>query len=341
MSVSDTVETPDDAADLDTPEVTPEDSNTPEPTDTPTEDTPVATEDTDVDAEAASDEAPTDKPAEEEEADQDLDDATLEALVDAYGDRLRKTKGMNTSVKAEVKAEVARQVRDYRSTTDSQSQVDQLISQGQVASQTMTDLAKAARDELGKASRSEDFNADVFDSQEYEKSLNDYGAATAMYERHVLETATQDGFDKVFGDVLPGLSDDQSEELNGIANTVNRMRGDPRQSARADAYWLGELITFVAKRGMEHGATQEGTRVTSKKTVKESIARSNAVVAAKAKIEADKGPPRTPKSEPRQAVPEFSEEGYEKMEAAGDPVKTQEYVNRWARARRGGAAVCK
>jgi len=338
MSVSDTVETPDDTADLDTPEVTPEDSNTPKSEDTPTEDTPVATEETEVSAEAAPDEAPTDEPTENEEADTDLDDVTLEALVDAYGDRLRKTKGMDTSVKAEVKAEVARQVRDYQSTTDSQSQVDQLISQGQVASQKMTDLAKAAKDELGKASRSEDFNADVFDSQEYVKSLNDYGAATAMYERHVLETATQDGFDKVFGDVLPGLSDDQSEELNGIANTVNRMRGDPRQSARADTYWLSELLNFVAKRGIDHGATQEGTRTASKKTVKENIARSNAVVAAKAKIEADKGPPRTPKSEPRQAVPEFSEEGYQKMKEAGDPVKTQEYVNRWA-TRRAGATV--
>ncbi|KKL88870.1 hypothetical protein LCGC14_1920340, partial [marine sediment metagenome] len=95
---------------------------------------------------------------------------------------------------------------------------------------------------------------------------------------------------------------------------------------------------FVAKRGIDHGATQEGTRTASKKTVKENIARSNAVVAAKAKIEADKGPPRTPKSEPRQAVPEFSEEGYQKMKEAGDPVKTQEYVNRWA-TRRAGATV--
>jgi hypothetical protein len=339
MSVSDTVDTPDSTADLDTPEATPEDSDKPESEETPTEDTPVATEDTEVSAEAAPDEAPVETPTEEEEADQELDDATLDALVDAYGERLRKTKGMETSIKTEVKAEVARQVQDYRSTTDSQSQIDQLINRGRSAAQHMHQLAEDAKTELGKASRNEEANPDVFNSQEFVSSLEQYGSATAMYERHVLETAAQDGFDKVFGDVLPGLSDEHAEELGTITNTVNRMRGDQNQFARADGYWMSELLNFVARRGMEHGAAQERTRVGSKKTVKESIARSNAVVAARAKIEADKGPPRAPKSEPRQAVPEFSEDGYQKMKEAGDDAKTQEYVNRWAARRGAGAAV--
>jgi hypothetical protein len=246
---------------------------------------------------------------------------------------------MDKSIAATVKAEVARQVRDYQSTTDSQSQIDQLISQGQRASQKMRDMGKAAGEELAKAARNENSNPDVFNPQEFVESMEQYGSATALYERHILETAIQDGFDKVFGDVLSGLSDDQTEELTGITNTRDRMRGDQRQSARADAYWLSELLNFVARRGVEHGATQEGARMASKKTVKESIAKSNAVVAAKAKIEADKGPPRTPKSEPRQAVPEYSEEGYQKIKEAGDNTKTQEYVDRWASRRRAGAAV--
>ena len=320
-----------------TPEEDPQGTETPESEETPVEapkaETPEEVEPT------AEEPAPVEAPEEapkEEEAEWDLDQDTLDAIVATYGDRLRKSKGMEETITRDIKDEVARQVRGYVSTTDSQSQVDQLIGRGKAAAANIQRLADAAKTELGKG---EEADPNVFDSKELITSLEQYGSATAMYERHILETATQSGFDGIFGDVLPELSDTSSEELSTITNTVNRMRGDQNQFSKADGFWMSELLKFVAHRGMEHGAEQERNRVVSKQTVKERIVNSNAVTAAKANLEAAKAPPRTPKSEPREAIPEFSEEGYRKMKEAGDNVKTQEYVNRWSSRRSVGQAI--
>ena len=324
----------DNTADLETQEETQEDPNTPKSEET-SEETPTAsseTEETPTGEEPASDEAPTETPVEEEEA-ADLDEETLEALAEAYEDGLLKTKRLKGRVTKSIKEEVARQVRDHVSTVDSQSKVEQFISQGDEASKKMGALVTAAKEELGKASRSEEFSADVLNSQEFVEAFHNYGASTAQYERHVLETATQEGFDQVFGNALPTLSDDQSEELNGIANTRARMQGDQRQSAKADKYWLTELLNFVAQRGIEHGATQEGVKLASKKTVRDKIAGTNAVKAAKASLEKGKTPPRTQKSDPRSVGVEYSEEGYQKIKQTNDPVKIQDYVNGWMRKR--------
>jgi hypothetical protein len=285
---------------------------------------------------AAPDEAPEDAPADEEEPSDELDDETLEALAEAYDDRLRKTKTLSRSVTQQVKDEVGRQVREHQSVASTQTRADQFVNQGRSAAENIQRLANAARGELDKAGGDEPVNASVLDPKEMVASLEQYGSATAMYERHVLETATQDGFDHVFGEVLPELSDEHVEELQGITTTINRMRGDQQQYTRADSTWMTQLLDFVARRAMEHGAAEERSRLASRSAVKGKIADTNAVAAARAKIEAGKTPPRTPKSEPQSVVTDFSEDGYRTIKKDGTPEQIQDYVNRWATARTSG-----
>ncbi|KKN72532.1 hypothetical protein LCGC14_0410360 [marine sediment metagenome] len=306
---------------------------------------PVAPEPTVVDAAPDADTEKTADTKEEEpkEADEpwELDDDTIEAIADSYGDKLASTKGIKDIVAKSVKDEVARQVREYQSATDGQGQAEQLVNQGRVAAEKMQQFATKAAGELAKAANGEEgIDANVFDKTEFIGSLEQYGSATALYERHIFESATQDGFDHVFADVLPELSDEHREELQGIVNTANRMRGDPRQSQRADAYWMRELLGFVANRATENGRTLEHQQLTNRRAVKGKIADSNAVTAAKAKIEASKQPPRVPKSDPKAGPVEFSEEGYQRIKQSGVPSsEIQEYVNNWSAARRRSASI--
>lgn len=327
-----TTEEPD-VVDASTDEVQ-QDTVTPDTAETPVdeESTDETAPETAPDADATAD---ADEPAKEEEESEDLDDDTLDAIAEAYGERLLKGKRLSTTVAKQVREEVSRQVREQQSATDSTSRIDQLISQGKTAAESMQRLAGAATEELKKAVDDEAYtpNANIFDPREFATSMEQYGAATAQYERHVLETATQEGFDSVFGEVLPELSDEQVDDLKTLASNTNRMRGDSRQYNKADGYWMSELIQFVAKRAMEHGAEGERTRLASRSVVKGKIAGTNAVKAARAKIEADKGPPRTPKSDPTPTITEFSEAGYREIKKTNDPVKIQDYTNRWAMSR--------
>ena len=312
-----------------------QDPNVPGPEDTPTDEADTESTETPDASDAAADTAQAEDTEEDaadsaEEPSDELDDETIEALAEAYGERLRKTKTLSKTVSQQVKDEVQRQVREHQSIASTQTRADQFVTRGRAAAENIQQLAKTARGELAKVGTDEVPNVNVLKAEDIQTSLEEYGSATAMYERHILETATQVGFDHVFAEVLPELSDDQVAELESITTVVNRMRGDRQQFARADAEWMSRLLDFVAHRAMEHGATEERQRLASRSAIKGKIANKNAITAARAKLEAGKAPPRAPKSDPKQLVTEFSENGYREIKKTGTPEQIQEYVNRWA-----------
>src|SRR3990170_3134315 len=264
----------------------------------------------------------------------ELDDETLSTLAEAYGDRLLATEQLREQVNRAVSKEVERQVRRTLREREVESQSGDLISVEQAAAQEINRIFSSARSELDKASKGEDFDAAVFNTESLAKHLGSYGSAAQSRAERQVDAAIEGAWDDVFsGDSLPVLSDDQAEELSGITETFNRMRGDPKQSERARSFLFSSLFKFVADRAIETGAVKERERVEKARSASEKIAGKNAIAAAKAKIEKERTPPATPKSSPTEpSVGNLSDEAYAKAKAAGDFAKAQAIVD--ARARR-------
>lgn len=244
----------------------------------------------------------------------------INELAGAYGDEFLSSPNIQAKIDAAVKARVDVSVRDNQQVVSDNQQTDALVQQGRTAIDGIRQAVKAAGEELGKASRSEDFQPTVMDDGSLTTHLSNYGSAIQADVARVFDTAIDVGFNEIFSE-LPELSETQVGELNDIRNTHNRMSGDPNQARAAEQWRVTQLARFVLGRAVELGATQERQRVEGKKTVAERITKKNAVkAAAAANARNGRKPPASGKSTP-ETTGQPSMELYRKLKAEG---KTKE-----------------
>lgn len=245
----------------------------------------------------------------------------INELAGAYGDEFLSTPAMQAKIDAAVKARVDVSVRENQQAVSDNQQTDTLVEQGRTAIEGIRQAVKAAGEELGKASRSEDFSPTVMDDGSLTTHLSNYGSAIQADVARVFDTAIDVGFNEIFSE-LPELSETQVGELNDIRNTHNRMSGDPAQARAAEQWRVTQLARFVLGRAVELGSAQERQRVEGKKTVSDKIVKKNAVKAAAA-ANASKGkmPPASGSTTPDTSSGQPSMDLYRKLKAAG---KTKE-----------------
>ncbi len=262
-----------------------------------------------------------DADATDTESDSDtLNAEEINELAGAYGDEFLNTPAMQAKIDAAVKARVDVSVRDNQQVVSDNQQTDALVQQGRTAIDGIRQAVKAAGEELGKASRSEDFQPTVMDDGAITTHLSNYGSAIQADVARVFDTAIDVGFNEIFSE-MPELSETQVGELNDIRTTHNRMSGDPNQARVAEQWRVTQLARFVLSRAVELGATQERQRVEGKKTVAERITKKNAVkAAAAANAASGKKPPATGRSTP-ETTGQPSMELYRQLKAQG---KTKE-----------------
>ena len=194
------------------------------------------------------------------------------------------------------------------------------------------DLRKAAdEDEPDIQAIAKSINSSIFNPTQMQQAIIQYGSAVVAAEKSRFDKAIEEGFDAVFQDMLPSFSDEQAGELEKILETARRMEGDPNQAAAAPNYFVSSLIKFVAERGVDHGAEQERKRLESRKTLTDKIAGSNAIAAAKAKLERERAPPASPKSVPTGDDATPSLETYNRLKKEGRYAEAQQVVDEMAR----------
>lgn len=271
------------------------------------------------DSEAKADEDKGEEEEEESESDTDeLDDEVIEDFSRAYQGRIMGTKAMQEAIGKAVQSEVSRQVASQVRGLSATSERETRVAKGKTAVTALTNFSQSASDELGKASRGEEFQADVFDSSEFIQNLRVYGEAIKEDTQGLFEGAIEDGFNGVLTGSLASLVEAHQDDLTEIVRTHEAMRGDPSQSAQAEPKFVGNMVQFIVDRATELGALQERERAKKGKAVSEKIVSSNAVKAARAKLEAQKDAPNSPKSKARKASGGRGIEDYEKARDDGE-----------------------
>lgn len=279
-------------------------------------------DDSDSDADTSEDDADGDEDEEGSESESDTDELSDEVLNDftqAYSERLMGTQAMQDRisklVQSEVSKQVSSQVRGQTATTEREA----LINRGRAAVTELTNLAESAKVELGKASRSEQFQAQVVDTDKFVDNLRIYGEAIKEDTRSLFEVAIEDGFNAALTGSLAPLVDAKQSDLTTIVQSHEAARLDPKQAANAEPKFVADMVQFIVDRATELGAQKERERLAKGKTVNKQIASSNAVKAAKASIESRKDKPNTPKSKARRGKGSgYTIEDYEKAVDDGD-----------------------
>ena len=285
------------------------------------------------DAAQTGDDKPGDEGGEESE---DLSDEDLDAIAELYGERLLKSKTLDSRLSKLVGKEVERQVSERARAQETTAQVDTLVARGKTAAQSLYSVVDAAQKELAKAQKGEDFSADVLSPDKFVADMRDFGSAVAADVARTFDQAVEDAWDEVFSEVLPAVAEEQVGDAVALVETYQRMRADPRQAPQAEAYFFKGLLKFVAERGREFGEKDAIERMGKAKPLLEKISSRNAVAAAKAKIEGQKNPPATPKSKPTDIGAAISDEAYDKAKAEGNNALAQQIVDEMARRRARG-----
>lgn len=301
------------------------------------EDTEASLDATEVDA-ADADTAPdADETEEGADEDEDLDDDTIAALVDAYGDRFTKTKAIQKQISRLVAEQVRNQVAEADRARTVASEADTLVAQGREAVTNIASIANAVQDALKDAAEGKEVAANVFDPNILSENIRRYAAAVGQNNARIYESAIDSGFRGLFDDVLPQLSAEQEVELTTIVNNANRMEQDPNQKASSRGYLMTNLFRFLASRAYEHGVNEERARTDKRKGLKDRVASSNAIAAAKAKLEKQTAPPKTPESAPKGSPGRYTIDDYEAAKKANDHTKAREISEEMIR--RSGVAV--
>ena len=310
-----------------------EDASTP----TPDEQEPLQTGPDDADAvkeETVEEEpAPDGEEAADEEGDEteDLTDDDLEAIAEVYGDRIIASKKLGDRIAKSVGDEVKRQVTEQTRSREQASQVDELVARGRNAAQGLYEYVDTAQKELAKANKGEDFSSDGLDKEKFVAHMRDFGSSIAADVARNFDQAVEAAWDEVFSEVLPAVAEEQAGEAVTLVETYQRMRADPRQAPQAESYFFKGMLKFVAERGVDYGRKDAIEKMGKAKPLRDKITNRNAAAAAKAKIESQKNPPRTPESKPTSIASAFSDEAYEKAKEAGDTELAQKIVNEQAR----------
>ena len=301
-----------------------------------------STEATEGQVEPGTEETPTAQTETPEDADSednvaDLDDDTLDALAELYGDKFLQSKTLKQRIDKAIEQQVQEQVNRQQRALQGQTEVERLISQGKQAVDKMAQFAQAAKTELDKASRDEEFSAEVFNPQSFMTELSSYGTAIVAEVSSRYDAAIQDTLQEVLSSKLPPLSSDNQGEILKIVGTAERMEGDPRQAPNAKGYFVSAIVGFLVDRALEAGAIVERERLGKRGTVSKKIADANAIKTAAAKITKNRGnpPPKTPAAEVASSnahLTTYDSEHYRKLKKE-DPQKAQEYVDSFGRGR--------
>lgn len=272
-------------------------------------------DDSDSDEDSSKDDADGDADGDEAESESDTDELTDEVLDDfsqAYGDRIMGTKAMQDRVSKLVQSEVSKQVTSKVRGQTATSEREALVNRGRAAVTELTTQAETAQAELGKASKGEQFQAQVFDMNSYVNNLRVYGEAIKEDTRSLFEVAIEDGFNEVLTGSLASFVDAKQGDLTEIVRNHEATRADPNQAAQAEPKFVADMVQFIVDRATELGAEQERERASKGKAVNKQIASSNAVKAATARIQSQKNKPDTPKSKARKGKGGYTIDDYEK-----------------------------
>jgi len=223
----------------------------------------------------------------------------IEALGEAYSKELVETPGVKQTVAEMVEAEVARQTHEA-SRDREQSETSQLaIENGRKAILKLTELAASARDNLTKAAEGKQFDPNALDSQEFAENIKTFSTAVVADFQQQYNRAVENGFQDVFKEVLPQMTDENVKELSQIVKQHGESQRDVATMNTGRAEFIRNLFKFVSERGIEHGSTKTTEAINAKQTVAGKVADSNAIRAAVAEIEKQKAPPPVdPSSEP-------------------------------------------
>jgi hypothetical protein len=282
-------------------------------------------------AEEAAPEAEDTESEESAEQETDLSDDDIAAIIDVYGDRILTSGKLADANAKSIRDEVAKQVATANHTREVEGENAGVVEKGRTAVTAFTQAVENYRAEFKKAGAGESFNAAIADGDELGGLLKDFGSAVLAGTQGTYERAIQAGFNSVLSNDLPELSDKQAEELTGITDTWNRMKNDPQQANVAQAFLVSKLWEFATPLLKAAGAQEERSRAKKGQPLKERIAGTNAIAAAKAAIEKQKVPPKGSADAPR-GRPGATIEEYERLVGEGKFDKAQEVVNAMERA---------
>lgn len=349
-----TVEAPPEGTETQPPETVVETApESPETPEEPSQDTSPSTEDT-------GEETPTAPPVEEPEAPVEtpevigevsepalveLDDSTINSIVEVYGDKIFESPAFKDRADQHIKSQADRQIAAADASRNTQVEADKIIRQGETALNKITghlEKVQGLNAQLDKV-RSGEAEIDtlstlpILDGAELKQALVAYGQATSATGTRSYENGLNSAFITTFsGEVLPGLTKNQAEEIKMITGTAARIQADPNQGEQpARTYLFANLFRFIAERGVELGATKERIMTETKKSLAEKIAGKNVQVAAVAKAKAEEqSPPVAPESRPTEANTGATLELYNKLKGEGKTAEAQDVLNRMAARRR-------
>lgn len=258
----------------------------------------------------------------------------LEELGKAYSKELVATSGVQQTVAEMVEAEVARQTQEA-SRDREQSETSQLaIENGRKAILKLTELAASAKDNLNKAAEGKQFDPNALDSQVFADNIKMFSTAVVADFQQQYNRAVEDGFQDVFREALPQMSDEHVKELSVIVRDHSESQRDAKTINEGRTQFIRSLFEFVSKRGIEHGSTKTTEAINAKQSVAEKVADSNAIRVAKAAIEKQKAPPPVePSNEPSDNT-SISLDAYQEAVALRTPegnARAQEIVEAWSR----------
>ncbi len=266
--------------------VTDPDPSVTEPEKTAVLSEPVSSE-TDPDTEPKGDS--TEEPKGDESA--ALSPELIEALGKAYSKELVETPGVKQTVAEMVEAEVARQTQEANRDREVTATSTKAIEDGRKAILELTSQAASARDNLQKAAEGKNFDPNALDAQDFANNIKLFSTAVVADFQQQYNRAVEEGFQDVFVEILPKMSDEQVKELGSIVAAHAESQRDAKTINTGRTEFITNLFKFVSKRGIEHGSTKTTDAISAKQTVAGQVADSNAIRVAKAEIEKQKGPP--------------------------------------------------
>lgn len=215
----------------------------------------------------------------------------IEKLGEAYSKELVETPGVKQTVAEMVEAEVARQTQEANRNREVTATSAKAIEDGRQAILDLTGQAASARDNLKKAAEGKEFDPNALDAQEFATNIKLFSTAVVADFQRQYNQAVEEGFQDVFQEVLPKMSDEHVKELDEIVKTHAESQRDSSTINQGRTEFIRNLFEFVSKRGMEHGSTKTTEAISAQQTVAGQVADSNAIRVAKAEIEKQKGPP--------------------------------------------------
>lgn len=232
----------------------------------------------------------------------ELDDDTVQILGKAYKEKLLEVPEIKEEIERIAQENVNQRLREQARLDEVKSDVDKTIERGKIAIQAVNGSLNNAREAIKAAiENNEPLSEKALEALNPEliaAGLRDYGQSIIAATELALDSSIEDSFDRVFSTTLPEMTEDQARQLATIVHTAERMKGDPRQANMARPFFFAGLLHFVATCGIQTGMAKAQQAAGEKSKAAERIAKSNAVKAAKAGLERNKLPPKTPASVP-------------------------------------------